>query len=273
MPKMLTAAQVERYNRDGFLGPIELYGAADIAKVRCHVEDVEARIGGEIQSRFKIKAHLPFRWMWEVITNARLLDAVEDIIGPNILCWGSSFFQKEAHDPRFVSWHQDSTYYGLEPPETLTAWLAITDSTLESGCVRFVPGTHNKGIYAHEEHRAAENLLSRGQTIAGIDPAKAVPMVLKAGQFSFHKEDCVHGSDPNNSGNRRVGLSIHYIAPHVRETNNPNATAMVVRGRDTHGYWGIDPVPKVDWDPVCLEALDKGWKHYQAQSATVTAAE
>lgn len=271
MPRILKAQQVETYNRDGFLGPIDLYSADEIAAIRRHVEAVEERIGGEIQSRFKIKAHLPFRWMWEIITNARLLDAVEDIIGPNILCWGSSFFQKNADDPRFVSWHQDSTYYGLEPPDTLTAWLAITDSTLESGCVRFLPGTHNKGIYVHAENRAADNLLSRGQTIDGIDPARAVPMVLEAGQFSFHKEDTIHGSDPNRSPNRRIGLSIHYIAPHVHEVKYPNATAMVMRGRDTDGHWGVDPVPREDWDEDCLKTLDESWNTYQSMSATVTA--
>jgi len=267
MPKMLTAEQVETCGKDGFLGPIDLYAADEIADVRRRVEEVERRIGGEMQSRFKIKAHLPFRWMWKIVTHPRLLDAVEDIIGPDILCWGSSFFQKEAHDPRFVSWHQDSTYYGLEPPDTLTAWLAITDSTLESGCVRFVPGTHDKGVYVHEEHRADDNLLSRGQTIAGIDPAAAVPMVLRAGQFSFHREDTVHGSDPNNSPNRRIGLSIHYIAPHVREVKYPDATAMVVRGRDTEGHWGVDPVPREDWDADCLRALDESWKTYKSMPA------
>lgn len=271
MPKVLTTEQVEAHNRDGFLGPVDLFTPEEIAVIRRHVEEVEARIGGEIQSRFKIKAHLPFRWMYDIVTHPRLLDAVEDIIGPDILCWGSSFFQKEAHDPRFVSWHQDSTYYGLEPPDTLTAWLAITDSTLESGCVSFVPGTHDRGVYRHEERKAADNLLSRGQTIVGIDEAKAVPMVLKAGQFSFHNEDTVHGSAPNNSPNRRIGFSIHYIPPYVREVKYPGATAMLVRGKDTYGHWGQDPVPAEDWDEACLRALDESWKTYQSLPAAETA--
>ena len=268
MPKKLSAQQVEAYSRDGFLGPVDLYSTDEIAAIRHHVEAVEERVGGEIQSRFKIKAHLPFRWMADIITNEHLLDAVEDIIGPNILCWGSSFFQKGAEDPRFVSWHQDSTYYGLEPPDTLTAWLAISDSTLESGCVHFLPGSHNKGVYDHEEIRTADNLLTRGQTISGIDSTGAVPMVLKAGQFSFHKEDTIHGSGPNGSLNRRIGLSIHYVAPNVHNVEDQNGTAWVVRGRDVDGNWGVDPVPKKDWDEDCLKSLDASWEFYQAAPAT-----
>ena len=264
MPRVLTEEQVETYHRDGFVAPIDLLTAAEAATLRRGIEDIEAGIEGEMQARFKIKAHLPFPFLCDVIANPRLLDAVEDIIGGDILCWGSSFFFKEAHDPRFVSWHQDSTYYGLEPQDTLTAWLAISDSTAESGCVRFIPGTQGHGILHHDERRAADNLLSRGQTIPAVDEDRAVDVELRAGQFSFHKEDVVHGSRPNGSDDRRLGLSIHYIAPHVRELRYPNATAMVLRGRDTEGHWGRDPVPKSDWDADCLAALDRSWETYKS---------
>jgi hypothetical protein len=257
MPKHLTQDQVDAYNRDGFVGPIDLLTTAEAAQLRAKVEEVEAEMGSQIQQRCKIKAHLPFTFLCDVISHPKLLDAVEDIIGPNILCWGSSFFQKEAHDPGFVSWHQDSTYYGLEPPDTLTAWLAISDSNLESGCMEFIPGTHNQGIYEHKEFKSEENLLSRGQTIVGVDENKAQSMILKAGQFSFHKEDCVHGSAPNKSNDRRIGLSIHYVPPSIKETGFPGASAMVLRGEDTEGHWGVDMTPKKDWDPECLAELDR----------------
>lgn len=263
MPRVLTDGQVAAYRRDGFVGPVDLLTTAEAAGLRRKIEAVEARMGGQIQKRCKIKAHLPFPFLCEVIAHPRLLDAVEDIIGPDILCWGSSFFQKEAHDPGFVSWHQDSAYYGIEPPDTLTAWLAISDSTLVSGCMKFIPGTHDKGIYGHAELKSAENLLSRGQTILGVEEDRAVPMVLRAGQFSFHKEDCVHGSAPNRSDDRRIGLSIHYVAPTVRETAFPGASALVLRGRDSEGHWGSDRLPRRDWDPDCLAELDRTWKLYQ----------
>lgn len=263
MPKMLTEAQIASYRENGFLGPIDLLSEDEALVVRQKIESVEEEFGEQIQTRCKIKAHIPFPFLCELISHPKLLDAVEDIIGPDILCWGSSFFQKEAHDPGFVSWHQDSTYYGLEPCETLTAWIAISESSLKSGCMRFMPGSQDQGIYDHAETGADNNLLSRGQTVEGIDESKAVHVPLKAGQFSFHKEDVLHASDPNESDDRRIGLSIHYISPNVRETGFPNASAMLLRGEDNYNHWGVDPWPKQDFDPDAMAELERVWKMYQ----------
>ena len=145
MPKVLTQEQVEAYHRDGFLFPVRIMDRESAGELRRKLEEVEKAIGGEMQERYRIKAHLPFPWLNELIRNPVMLDAVEDIIGPNILCWGSSFFTKNAHDPRFVSWHQDTTYYGLQPRETLTAWFAFTDSKVESGCMRVIAGSQADG--------------------------------------------------------------------------------------------------------------------------------
>ncbi|MEE8333776.1 MAG: phytanoyl-CoA dioxygenase family protein [Alphaproteobacteria bacterium] len=268
MGKVLTDQEVASYKSDGFFGPIDLFDADEIAEIRRKVEAAEAEVGEQIQKRCKIKAHLPFPWLCDVISHPRLLDAVEDIIGPNILCWGSSFFEKEARDPGFVSWHQDSTYYGIEPPDTLTAWLAISDSTLQSGCVKFIPGSQDKGVYHHDESRAENNLLSRGQTIESVEVDKAVAMELRAGQFSFHKEDTVHASEPNRSDDRRIGLSIHYVPPTIRDVKYPGASAMLLRGEDTQGHWARDPWPGKDWDPACLAALDNAWRLYQSSAGT-----
>lgn len=257
MTKRLTPEQVRHYHENGFFGPVDLLTPEECLEVRRHVEEVEAKLGGQIQKRCQIKAHLPFPFLTDLVSHPRLLDAVEDLIGPNILCWGSSFFQKEADDKTFVSWHQDSTYYGLEPPDTCTAWIAISEASIASGCMRFLPASHNKGLYSHDELKTAQNLLSRGQTVQGIDESKAVHVPLKAGQFSFHKEDCLHASHPNTTGDRRIGLSIHYVAPSVRETNFPGASAMLLRGKDTHGYWKEDLRPKVDFDPACMAELDR----------------
>jgi len=268
MGRVLTEGEVACYRRDGVFGPVDLFTTDEIGDIRRRVEAAEADAGEQIQKRCKIKAHLPFPFLCDIVAHPRLLDAVEDIIGPDILCWGSSFFEKEAHDPGFVSWHQDSTYYGIEPPETLTAWLAISDSTLQSGCVKFIPGSQGRGVYRHDERRAENNLLSRGQTINGVAAEKAVAMELRAGQFSFHREDTVHGSEPNRSGDRRIGLSIHYVPPTLRDVKYPGASAMLLRGRDTHRYWGRDPWPATDWDPACLAALDDAWRLYQSPPGT-----
>ncbi len=273
MPELLTEEQVAAFRRDGFLGPIELLTTDEAGELRRRIETVEAKTRSQIQKDFKIKAHLPFPWLCDLISHPSLLDAVQDIIGPDILCWGSSFFQKEAHDPGFVSWHQDSTYYGIEPPDTLTAWVAISDSSLESGCINFIPGSHDQGLYSHQELKTEHNLLTRGQTIAGVDENAAVPIPLKVGQFSFHWEDTVHGSDPNKSDDRRIGLSIHYVAPTVRDVKHPGASAMLLRGTDTIGYWRHDPWPREDWDPACMMVLDEAWTLYQDLPAGETTAQ
>lgn len=257
MPKRLSQEKIEYYNTNGFLGPIDLLTPEEVLEVRRHVEEVEAKLGTQIQKRCQIKAHLPFPFLTELISHPRLLDAVEDLIGPDILCWGASFFQKEASDKTFVSWHQDSTYYGIDPPDTLTAWLAISEASIASGCMRFIPGSQNKGLYSHDELKTSENLLSRGQTVKGIDESKAVFVPLKAGQFSFHKEDTLHASHPNTTNDRRIGLSIHYVAPHIRETNFPGASAMLLRGEDKYGHWKPDMRPKQDFDPACMAELDR----------------
>ena len=184
MPKLLTDEQVEQYERDGYVYPLRAFGEADAQALRARIESFEAEQACEAQQALVFKAHLPFRWLSDVITHPRILDAVEDVLGPNLLCWGSSFFQKNAHDPRFVSWHQDTYYYGIEPPETLTVWLSVTHSNLESGCVRVVPGSHqNREIVEFDNITDENNLLARGQTIVGVDEDAAVSMVLKPGNF------------------------------------------------------------------------------------------
>jgi ectoine hydroxylase-related dioxygenase (phytanoyl-CoA dioxygenase family) len=264
MLKVLSKEQVEAYRSNGCIFPIRIMSGDEARRFRDRFEALEREIGGEAQSRFKIKAHLPFPWMHDLIRNEIMLDAVEDLIGPDILCWGSSFFTKQARDPRFVSWHQDSTYYGLRPAETVTPWFAFSRSSVEAGCMRFVPGTHKMGLIEHAETADKHNLLVRGQTIAGVDEDEAVDVELEPGQISIHHESVVHGSGANRSADARIGLSIHYIAPHVRQTAFENATALVVRGKDTHGYWKPDPEPRKDFDPDCLAALDRAYAHYKS---------
>jgi len=262
MPKRLSQEQVEKYHRDGYVFPFRALSTDEARAATERVEAFEAEHGIEAQAKLVFKPHLPFKWLNDIIRHPAILDAVEDVLGPNLLCWGAGFFQKNAHDPRFVSWHQDSFYYGLDPSETCTAWLAFTPSNLESGCVRVLPGTHrgNKNIeFVNEpdEH----NLLIRGQTIKGLDLDKAVPMVLQPGEFSMHHETIVHGSDPNNSDHRRIGLSIHYITPDVRRVTYNRAgskpTATLVRGVDEYGNWDHEPAPRDEFDREAFKLLNE----------------
>ncbi len=256
MPKALTESQVNQFRNDGFLFPYDVYTPEEAEALYDKYAALEDTLGEEPQNRFRIKAQLPFPWLCDVVRHPKLLDAIEDLIGPNILCWGASFFTKKAHDPRFISWHTDSFVYGFEPAETLTAWLGFNDSTIESGCLKYIPGSH-KRLSQHEIKPDSNNLASLGQNVIDVPENKAVNAELKAGQVVFHHESVVHSSRPNRADHPRIGFSIHYVAPHVRETRFQGATAMLLRGKDEYGYWGTDPDPRHDLDPLCIKAMEE----------------
>ena len=249
MTKGLTEPEVNKFQEDGFFFPYEVYTPEEARNLWKKFNSLEKELGEEPQNRFRIKAQLPFPWLCDVVSHPKLLDALEDLIGPNILCWGASFFTKKANDPRFISWHTDSFVYGFEPSETVTAWLGFNDSTKESGCLRYIPGSH-KETAIHEIKPDPDNLATLGQNVINVQEEKAVYAELKAGQVVFHHESVVHSSGPNTANHPRIGFSIHYVAPHVRETRFEGATAMLLRGEDNYGFWGADPVPKKTSTPI-----------------------
>jgi ectoine hydroxylase-related dioxygenase (phytanoyl-CoA dioxygenase family) len=203
-----------------------------------------------LPARINRKPHLLLTWLNELIRDPRILDRVEDILGPNILCWGSGFFTKNAHDPARVTWHQDATYWGLSEPDIVTAWVAFTPSTPENGCMRVVPGTHTLQQLPHRETFAADNLLSRGQEIAvDVDPSKAVDIVLAPGQMSLHHVLLVHGSEPNSSDHRRIGFAIRYVPTYVRQLTGVRDSATLVRGTDEYDNFVLEPAPVSDFHP------------------------
>ena len=162
-----------------------------------------------------------------------MLDAVEQVIGPNILVWGSSFFIKEPQNPSFVSWHQDSTYWGLEPADIVTAWVALSESIHENGAMRVIPGSHKLDQAPHRDTFAADNLLSRGQEImVEVDESKAVELRLQPGEMSLHHVRLIHGSEPNPSTKRRIGFAIRYVPTYVRQAAGLRDSATLVRGVD-----------------------------------------
>lgn len=257
MPKALTQEQIDSYHAKGFLCPFNVFTATQAASLSAKVAEMEARVGGELQGKFRVKAHLPFPWLCDVVRNERLLDAVEDIIGPDILCWGASFFAKKAHDPRFISWHNDTFFYPYEPQETLSAWVSFNVADLRSGCIHYIPGSHREPDPVHVFKPEPANLASDGRTVVGVDEGRAVPAILAPGQVVFHHERVIHGSGVNNSDHPRIGFVIHYVAPHVRNKNADHDTAIFCRGSDPSGYWLPDPEPACDLDPECIRALEE----------------
>ncbi len=256
MPKALTDAQAAGFRRDGFVFPIDGLSTGEAAAAVACLERYERDTGSTAQATLALKSHVPFRVLSDIVRHPRILDAVEDLIGPDILCWGSSFFVKEAHDPGYVSWHCDTYYYGIEPQETVTAWVAFTPATRQAGCIRCIPGSHLRET-AFDETPDAHNMLTRGQTTREVDEARAVYMPLETGQFSIHHECTVHSSEPNNADHRRIGLSIHYCPTYARQTRytEERPSAALVRGADRYGHWDPEPRTEADFDADAAAAM------------------
>lgn len=245
----------DAYERDGYYFPLRAMSAEEARRYVDALEAHEAAHGGPLQSNMRHQVHLLFTWANELVRHPKILDAVEEVIGPNILCWVTNFFIKEPKDGNFVSWHQDATYWGLEPADKIiTAWVALSDAPLESGAMKFMPGSHKDGQIAHNDTYNEKNLLTRGQEIAvEVDEDDAADVVLKAGEFSLHHVLLAHGSHPNVSDNRRIGLAIRYIPTSVRQTKVRDA-AMLVRGVDEFGHFDLMPDPVSDLDDAALAA-------------------
>ena len=260
MPKVLTEQQIKFYHEKGYLAPFEGIDAHAAAAMR---EDLDAfeRDEGIQASEIIVKGHLCFRRSYEFSRHPKILDVVEDLIGPDIYVLSSRFWMKPGKDGTFVSWHQDSAYFGLEPNELVTVWLALTDSEPENGCLRVIPGTHRGKIYSHVETFDKKNLLARGQSIEAIDSLDAVDLVLRAGQFSCHHERIVHGSDANDTDDIRIGLGLFYFPAHVRSTIG-RRPASLVRGVDNYGHWDADPVPSAERDAVVYAHVKAAGERY-----------
>ena len=254
MPNVLSPAEVAAYHRDGFHFPVRALTTSEAAGYRRGLEAHEAKSGAPLQGNWRHKTHLLFTWADELAHHPAILDAVEDVIGPDILCWTTNFFIKEAKSPGFVSWHQDATYWGLEPDDVVTAWVALTKSDLASGCMKGIPGTQTAAQIPHVDTFHKDNLLSRGQEVAvAVDEAQAVDIVLQPGEISLHHIKLVHGSAPNLSDDRRIGFALRYIPTHVRQTKVRDS-AMLVRGVDRHHHFDPEPRPRHDLDDAALAA-------------------
>jgi ectoine hydroxylase-related dioxygenase (phytanoyl-CoA dioxygenase family) len=251
MPKDLTESAVARYHETGYHFPVDVLSAAEARGYRDRLEAYEARTGGPLQGSMRHKSHLLFPWLNELIRDARILDPVEAVLGPDLLCFSSSFFIKEAADPGFVSYHQDATYWGLDKPDVITAWVAFTPANLVNGCMKFMPASHTVAV-AHRDTFHKDNLLTRGQELeVEVDESKGVAVELEAGQMSLHHVMLVHGSAPNRSNDRRIGYAIRYIPTRLKQIVG-QGHATLVRGTDRYGHFTLEPPPDGEASPQAL---------------------
>jgi len=248
----LPEAAIKHYRDHGYYAPVRVMSAEEAAGIRERLEAHEAA-HGVLTGSMRHKSHLLFTWLDGLIRHPAILDAVEGVIGPDILCWSSTFFIKEARDPGFVSWHQDSTYWGLDPADIVTAWVALSESTAENGAMRVIPDTQALEQIAHRYTFAADNLLTRGQEIAvEVDERKAVMLELQPGEMSLHHVRLIHGSDPNPSGKRRIGFAIRYLPTHVRQVVGTQDSATLVRGVDRLGNFAAETPPQCDLSDAAI---------------------
>lgn len=253
MPHVLSRHDVDHYEKDGFHFPVRVLSEEEAHGYRERLEAFEAQEGQPLRGAYRQKTHLLFTWLDALIRDPRILDVVEDVLGPDLLCWSSSFFIKEANDPGYVSWHQDSTYWGLSAPDVMTVWVAFSTSDATSGCMRVVPGSHRLEQVPHRDTFAEHNLLTRGQEIAvEVDEADAVMMPLSPGEASLHHVRLFHASPPNRSSDRRIGYAIRYIPTRVRQVVGDRDSAMLVRGVDAFGHFEHEKRPASDFSPEAV---------------------
>jgi non-haem Fe2+, alpha-ketoglutarate-dependent halogenase len=254
MTKVLSSAALESFRRDGYYFPVPALTPAEVTRYRNCLEQHEAETGAPLQGNWRHKAHLLFTWVDELVHHPRIVDAAEDVLGPNLLCWTTNFFIKEANSPGFVSWHQDAFYWGLSKDDVVTAWVALSPANLESGCMKFLPGSQTQDHIQHVDTFHKDNLLSRGQEIAvKVDGEKTVDCILSPGEMSLHHVKLVHGSEPNRSNDRRIGLAIRYIPTDLKQLKVRDS-ATLVRGVDNYGNFDSEPRPKRDLDDAALAA-------------------
>lgn len=262
--KRLSPAQLDAYRRDGVLFPIPALTAEEAARYRACLDELEARLGGQPRPSDMSQPQLHFRWAYELATHPAVLDVIEDVLGPDVLVHSASIFSKPAGSRAYVSWHQDGAYWGLSEPAVTSAWIALSESMPENGCLRVVPGSHTRRVLPFTETPGAtDNLLASGLEVAvEVDEADARDVVLRPGEMSLHHVDIVHGSNPNRSAIKRAGFAVRYVAPHVSQSLEHHEV-LLARGRDDHHHYRIltePPTAGIDEGLSALNEFSRRWR-------------
>ncbi|MBL8816029.1 MAG: phytanoyl-CoA dioxygenase family protein [Planctomyces sp.] len=243
--RTLSASKIESYNNSGFIRPVTIYSPAEALEIRSYFDQLLERTIASGGNSYSIStAHMKHAGVYDILTNPKIVDCVADLLGDDVVAWGSHFFCKMPGDGRAVAWHQDASYWPLSPSWAVTVWLAIDDADLDNGCMKFIAGSHMFGHVTYrksspEEHNVLDQTVENAESFGEI-----VVDDLKAGQVSIHNDLLLHGSDPNMSPNRRrCGLTLRYCNASVRAGMGWNEKGIVVRGSDPAGHWMNPPRP------------------------------
>ena len=232
----LNSNQLKQYHDLGYVAPIDILSKSEALEVRHEIELIEKKLPNEIDKSGRYNVHLISPKLDSIVHDSKILDAVESIIGKNILVCSTTLFIKNPNEIGFVSYHQDAKYIGLEPHNWVTAWVAVTDSNEENGCMRMWSGSHKNNLKEHDQKFDEGNLLTRGQTIKNVPVDKTTPLILKAGQMSLHHPRIIHGSEQNYTNDRRIGFVIQsYIGTNVKQILGKNSVQLA-RGVDEFNY-------------------------------------
>lgn len=254
MSQWTSSRIAEEFSSRGVVHPVDILSAEETKlysqKLRTYLDS----INWEMTAITRHKPHLVLKWVNELARHSKIIEYIKPILGENILLWYSVLFVKPAHSPALVPWHQDATYWALNRDHGLTLWLALSDVTPENGCVEYVPASHKIGDFKHSIDNKTTNILARGQVIKDFQAENVAPIILKSGQASIHHVSLLHRSGPNLSPHPRMGIAFRYIST----DNYPNTmkwmrrSATLVCGKDEWHHFRHDPVPRFDFDPICL---------------------
>jgi non-heme Fe2+,alpha-ketoglutarate-dependent halogenase len=275
----LTPDDVRNYRELGYSFPIRVFDKLETVAFRKHFDDFFSYQAASLKELPASKhgpifghTHTFLRWVYQMVSNPHVLDAVERILGPDLLVWDSGWFVKMPGDRKYVSWHQDATYWGLRPAKVATAWIALSESIRENGCLRVIPGSHKEPLFPQRDTYAPDNALSRGQEIAvEVDETQAVDVELRPGEMSLHDIAIIHGSKANTTDIPRIGIAVRYIPPEVRPDGEVRELALLVRGKDEVGNFDLIEPPQKN-DPannsMQREALDRLYRNILDKSRT-----
>ena len=255
-PNKLTLEQIHYFNEKGYVFPIDLFSKEEADANRRYFDSLLKMASDAGLDSYKVEGwHTHCAGVYDLVTDDRILDYVEDILGPNLVCTMTHYFSKMPGDAKSVYWHQDASFWALTPSKVVTAWLAIDDVDVENGAMKLFPGTHKQGRIPFEWVTDEEDGVLNQHVHDPERYGQPVSVELKAGQISLHTDMLLHGSQPNPSNRRRCGLTIRYFPPDVRGTEPDSAPGIIARGVDPDGYW--QPMPRPEGEAIPPRFLEQ----------------